>query len=247
MLPASGDDVDDGGLVFISYSHDDVAWAQRFRVLLKPLVRRKQLRLWDDSAIRVGDEWHPAIERAIDRSRVALVLVSADFLASDYIMERELPALLTRGVMLAPVLVGDCFWSVVPELAAVQWLHDPGRDGPLGLHAGSPAERDRRIHRACDRLLTVTPEPALAGPRPGVPPTSASVPLPRRPAARLLRPALHHPDSAVRRPLPGSPEPGPVPARVRRSPTCPRATSPARCPACRRCPRATWCATSWTG
>jgi hypothetical protein len=108
MLTGSGDvGADIGGLGFISYSHVDVAWAQRFWVLLKPMVRRKRLRLWDDSQIRVGDEWHPAIEEAIERSRVALVLVSADFLASDYVMEQELPALVRHGVRLAPVLVGD--------------------------------------------------------------------------------------------------------------------------------------------
>ena len=208
MLPASGDDVGDG-LVFISYSRDDAAWAQRFRVLL---VRRKHLRLWDDSTIRVGDEWHPAIEEAIGHSRVALVLVSADYLASDYIMERELPALLERDVLLAPMLVGDCFWSVVPELAAVQWLHDPGRDGPLGLHAGSPAERDRRIHRACDRLLTVTPEPAPAG-------AAAATPMPPMPPPVLLpapAPARRPPDPtgppsfSPRDAPPGSQEPGPA-------------------------------------
>jgi hypothetical protein len=135
MCTTPGAGADGDGLVFISYSHDDTAWAQRFRVLLKPLVRRKRLTLWDDSQIRVGDEWHPAIEDAIGRSRVALVLVSADFLASDYVMDHELPALGDNGVRLAAVLVGDCFWSAVDELAAVQWLHDPGRDGPLGLYA----------------------------------------------------------------------------------------------------------------
>lgn len=176
MLTAPGDDVADSGLVFISYSHDDAAWAQRFRVLLKPLVRRKHLRLWDDTSIRVGDEWHPAIGRAIERSRVALLLVSADFLASDYVMERELPALRSNGVVLAPVLVGDCFWAVVPELTTVQWLHDVGRDGPLGLELHDPAERDRRIHRACDRLLTVAPDAILddaATPATAPPPRAA--------------------------------------------------------------------------
>ena len=148
MFPAPGDGADGDGLVFISYSHVDAAWAQRFRVLLKPLVRRKRLRLWDDTQIRVGDEWHPAIEEAIGRSRVALVLVSADLLASGYIMDCELPALLRNDVRLAAILVADCFWNVIPELAAVQWLHDPApdRDGPVGPHAENPAERDRRIY-----------------------------------------------------------------------------------------------------
>ena len=90
MFTTPGDGADGDGLVFLSYSHDDTVWAQRFRVLLKPLVRRKRLTLWDDSQIRIGDEWHPAIEEAIGRSRVALVLVSPDSLASGYIMDREL-------------------------------------------------------------------------------------------------------------------------------------------------------------
>ena len=198
MLITPGDGADGDGLVFLSYSHDDVAWAQRFRVLLKPLVRRKHLRLWDDTAIRVGDEWHPEIEEAIGRSRIALVLVSADFLASDYIMDHELPTLWARGVMLAPVLIGDCFWSAAPELAAVQWLHDPGRDGPLGLHAGNPAERDRRIHRACDRLLTVIPAPefAAAGVGAVLPPSAFPVP----------------PPAHDRPPAPAGPRPGPRPS-----------------------------------
>src|SRR6476620_3219674 len=43
--------------VFISYSRRDAAWAQRVGVLLKPLLRRKQLRLWADSDLHAGDSW----------------------------------------------------------------------------------------------------------------------------------------------------------------------------------------------
>jgi hypothetical protein len=126
--------------------------------MLKPLVRRKQLSLWADTAIRIGDRWHPEIEQAIARSQVALLLVSADFLASDFVMDHELPALLRYGVRLAPVLVGDCYWQEIPELAAVQWLHDPGRDGALNLvDTDWPGQRDRRIRQVCDRLLDVAP------------------------------------------------------------------------------------------
>ncbi|MDQ3886182.1 MAG: NB-ARC domain-containing protein, partial [Actinomycetota bacterium] len=168
----------DGGrdVVFVSYSHVDSAWAQRVRVLLKPLLRRKRLRLWIDTDIRVGDQWHPDIIRAIEQSSVALLLVSADFLDSEFIMDQELPALLAQGVRLAPVLVGDCFWTEVPELEQVQWLHDPGRDGPLNLVA-DPGLRDRRLREICDRLIEVTPQgdvtpqeqgETIAGPSVGV-------------------------------------------------------------------------------
>jgi hypothetical protein len=122
-------------------------------------VRRERLRLWDDAEIRATEEWHPTIERAIARSRIALLLVSADFLASDYIADHELPTLVRHAVGLAPVLIADCFWREVPELAGVQWLHDIGRDGALSNHAGNPGARDRWIRRACERLLAAVPQP----------------------------------------------------------------------------------------
>jgi len=149
----------DRDLLFVSYSHRDGVWAQRFDVMLKPLVRRQRLQLWIDSTIRAGATWQPEIEQAIRRSRLALLLVSADYLASDFIMDDELPTLIRHGVTLAPVLVGDCMWQHVPELAAVQWLHDPDADGALGLHADpyAEAERDRRIRLACERLVQVAP------------------------------------------------------------------------------------------
>src|ERR671938_528354 len=96
---------DERELLFVSYSHADDSWAQRFGVLLKPLLRRQHLRLWVDRAIRVGECWRPEIEQAISRSRTALVLVSADYLASDFIVDDELPALERHRVRLAPVLV----------------------------------------------------------------------------------------------------------------------------------------------
>ncbi|MDT0351661.1 NB-ARC domain-containing protein [Pseudonocardia charpentierae] len=142
-------------LVFVSYSHADVAWVQRFEVMLRPLLQPRRLRLWIDRMTRAGDEWHPAIDAAIDASDVALVLVSADLLGSAYVMDFELPALLRHGVRLAPVLIGDCYWDAVPALEQVQWLHDPGREGALGLDAGDSARRDRRIRQVCDRLLEV--------------------------------------------------------------------------------------------
>jgi len=151
-------------LVFVSYSHADAEWVQRLEVLLKPVVRARRLRVWADSHIRAGNDWHRDITAAIERTRVALLLVSGDFLASDFIMDEELPALIARGAPLAPVLVGDCLWKQVHELARVQWLHDPGRDGALQLAADRPGERDRRLTAVCERLIALVPEDAGAHP-----------------------------------------------------------------------------------
>lgn len=81
-------------MVFVSYSHDDAQWAQWFRKMLKPVVCRKRLELWDDTGIRVGDEWHPAIDRAIQRSSVALLLVSR---SSPGVSTAPIPQYLSRS------------------------------------------------------------------------------------------------------------------------------------------------------
>ena len=143
--------------------------------MLKPLVLARRLELWVDVAnIRVGDEWHPEIAAAITRSRVALVLVSSRLLASEYIMGHELPELIGNGVTLAPVLVGDCLWDHVPELARIQWLHDPVREGALSRHADGVGPRDRAVTRICQRLVAFLPEPAGYTNRPSDPlPASA--------------------------------------------------------------------------
>ncbi|MGH4008636.1 MAG: NB-ARC domain-containing protein [Pseudonocardiaceae bacterium] len=161
--------------MFVSYSHRDAEWALRLRVLLKPLVRGKRLRLWIDTDIRVGDEWHPDIIRAIEQSSVALLLVSADFLDSDFIMEQEVPALIKQDVRLAPVLVGECYWDHVPALQRVQWLHDPGRDGALNLVADQ-GQRDRRLREICDRLIAVAP-PGRADVVTGLPVVASAWPV----------------------------------------------------------------------
>ena len=196
-------DGDRRDLVFLSYSHDDAEWAQALTGFLKPLTRTQRMRVWVDVAnIRAGDLWHPEIGRAIAQARIAVLLVSARFLASDYIMNTELPALLTHRVRLAPVLVGDCLWPHVPQLAQRQWLHDPGRDGALSLVADQIGERDRRLVQICTRLLGLLPDPLTASPDPQ-PTTELPEPPERSRMAAVPRGLLHGQLYGVPDPPPG--------------------------------------------
>ena len=136
MTGARGPQHDDasagsGPVVFVSYSREDAEWMQRFVKMLEPERRRLGLEVWFDTAIATGREWRADIDAAITRADVALLLVSAEFLASDFIMDVELPALEARGVPLAGVLLRECRYEVVDERARVQWAHDPVRDGPI--------------------------------------------------------------------------------------------------------------------
>lgn len=120
-----------GPSVFLSYSHKDVHWLERIRVHLRPLERMGLIGLWDDKSIKPGDLWREEIEDALERAKCAVLLISADFLASDFCTEMELPMLLqrakNRGVRILPVLLSPCQPDAVPGLSALQAVNDAAR------------------------------------------------------------------------------------------------------------------------
>ncbi|HFB99816.1 MAG TPA: TIR domain-containing protein, partial [Phaeodactylibacter sp.] len=77
--------------IFFSYSHKDTAIMNQLAVHLAPLKRMKKIETWSDKAIQAGDEWDDAIKENLRDSDIILLLVSADFIASTYIWEKEIP------------------------------------------------------------------------------------------------------------------------------------------------------------
>ena len=85
--------------VFISYSHNDTEWLERLQKHLKPLKREGRIDLWVDTRIDEGDLWRDEIRQALDATKVAILLVSPDFLDSvdpDFmavvLLKRQFPA-----------------------------------------------------------------------------------------------------------------------------------------------------------
>ena len=117
--------------VFVSYSRADAKWLCRLRVHLEPLVMDGLLEVWDDTKIPPGADWRREIEIALARSRIAILLVSADFLASDFITKAELPVLLSlaaaRGLHVIPVIVGPSLVSECSDIATYTAVNPPGR------------------------------------------------------------------------------------------------------------------------
>ena len=84
-------------MIFVSYSHEDEEWKNRFCQMLAPFLRDGdlELQLWvDDGEIQSGDRWHEEIQSALKAAGVAVVLVSASFLGSEYVMKFELPEII---------------------------------------------------------------------------------------------------------------------------------------------------------
>jgi tetratricopeptide (TPR) repeat protein len=119
--------------IFVSYSHRDQdakAFVQRHLGILQQLG---DIRSWDDSRIGMGDDWFEEIAAHLEGCDVAVLLISTDFLGSDFCMKQEVPVLLERrsreGMMIAPILLRHCAWQIVPWLAAIQMR--PGDGAPL--------------------------------------------------------------------------------------------------------------------
>lgn len=75
---------DDLNTVFVSYSHEDTLFLNRLKVHMRPFEKKGLIDLWVDTKIKVGEKWRDKINEALDRSAIAILLISADFLASDF-------------------------------------------------------------------------------------------------------------------------------------------------------------------
>ena len=117
--------------VFISYSHADKAWLERLKRHLKPVVREGRLDYWADTHIRPGDDWKQEIRAALDTAQVAVLLISADFFASDFIDENEIPPILTaaqaKGVRILPVILSTSRFARHPDLVRFQAVNSPNQ------------------------------------------------------------------------------------------------------------------------
>lgn len=139
--------------IFISYSHKDQGWFEMLQDGLMPFVRNKEISIWADTKIQAGEDWREEIRKAIASARVAVLLVSRDFLASDFITQDELPPLLEAakhdGLIVLWIAVRDSGYKQT-EIERFQAINDPSRP----FNSLPMAKRDSELVRICEKIKT---------------------------------------------------------------------------------------------
>lgn len=129
--------------VFVSYSHRNEAIFERLMVHLKPLVRQGKVDVFADTEIEHDENWREKIRKELADCKVAILLVSADFLASNFIVEEELPSLFagreTQTKKLLTLFVGPCNIQPFPLISNFQAFNSP--DKPISSLSDNQSEK----------------------------------------------------------------------------------------------------------
>ena len=104
--------------VFFSYSHKDEKLRDKLANHLKILERQRFISGWHDRQITAGSEWAGKIDEHLNTAHIILLLVSDDFLASDYCYDIEMKRALERHeageARVIPVILRPCLWQSAP-------------------------------------------------------------------------------------------------------------------------------------
>src|SRR5712691_7354237 len=104
--------------VFISYSHRDRELRGELEKHLSKLMRQKVIASWYDGDISPGTEWESQIREHFNRDQIILLLISADFMASDFCYSVEMTRAIARHdadqARVIPIILRPADWKGAP-------------------------------------------------------------------------------------------------------------------------------------
>lgn len=154
--------------IFVSYSHHDSAWTRQLFDEYVPTTQG-DCRVWSDAQIRVGDRWDDEIESRLSSSQLAILLVSPNFLKSDFIMKHEYPRIMQRHatdsmrVVWIPVDVTQTkLRTRTPELLQIQGATGLKQPLPPSPDALTETDMIEQVRRHITRQIQAAVDPVGA-------------------------------------------------------------------------------------
>lgn len=137
--------------IFISYSHLDKKWLDTIKTFLKPYSRDEKISVWSDEQILPDAKWDIEIEKQLETCRVAILLVTPNFLASDYIVDKELSLILKREqegeLIIYWIAVSHSAYNLT-DLSKIQSANNPAKP----LDELSKSERDKTLVKIAEKI-----------------------------------------------------------------------------------------------
>ena len=104
--------------LFYCYARKDKPLLDELEIHLSWLKRRYPLTTWHDREILAGEEWEQAIDKHLNTANLILLLISPDFMASDYCYGKEMQHALDRHrtgtCRVVPILLRPTYWEEAP-------------------------------------------------------------------------------------------------------------------------------------
>lgn len=121
---------DNRNIIFICYSHKDDRWRKRVETAIKTMMLEGiQVTTWSDRKIKTGSQWQNNIFDILSKSKIAILLISNDFLASEFIKDKELPKILEKAkneeLTIMSIILSFCRYTENQDLSKYQSLNPP--------------------------------------------------------------------------------------------------------------------------
>jgi tetratricopeptide (TPR) repeat protein len=147
--------------IFCSYAHKDESLREQMEAHLSSLRREGKIKHWHDRLIKPGENWKGKIDAHLERAHIILLLISADFIKSDYCHEIEMQRAMQRyradEARVIPIILRPCDWETSPfgELQALPKEAVPVTEWPSSDAAFTNVAKSIRL--VVDELLGTTP------------------------------------------------------------------------------------------
>jgi TIR domain-containing protein/WD40 domain-containing protein len=103
--------------IFFCYAHEDELYLNKLKAYLRPLQRQELIDVWYDRDISAGTDWEREISQRLNEAKIILLLVSPDFMNSDYCYSVEMKRALERHqrkeAIIIPVILRPIYWQGV--------------------------------------------------------------------------------------------------------------------------------------